>query len=391
MNRTSEQPERNLRGSHRFRIPGLAGMLLCYLALPLAAQQQPTFSTNVNVVNVFATVRNKQGKIISNLTKDDFTLEEDGHPQTIRYFATETDLPLTLGLLVDTSLSQARLLEEERDASYAFLDDVLREDKDLAFLIHFDEEVELLQDLTSSRQKLQAALDLLRTPQPVEWQQRGGGVPGTWPGGGPSPWPGTQPWPAPGPGPIPDPGPRGGGSRRRGMSGGTNLYDAVYLASNEIMRKQPGRKALIILSDGVDTGSQVSLVSALEAAERADTLVYSILFVDEQAYQAGGGFGFPGGGMGRRGGMGGYPPEMPNGRAVLDRLARSTGGRLFEVSKKQTLGQIYSSIEEELRNQYSIGYTPERLGADTGYHRIRLTTKQKDLIVQSREGYYSQP
>lgn len=128
---------------------------------PQQAQQppQPKISVEVNVVTVLATVRDKHGQIVSNLGKDDFTLEEDGRPQTISYFTRETDLPLTLGLLVDTSESQRRVIDEERTASHSFLDDMLRPDKDHAFVIHFDREVELLQDLTSSREKLEHALD----------------------------------------------------------------------------------------------------------------------------------------------------------------------------------------------------------------------------------------
>jgi VWFA-related protein len=145
----------------------------------LRAQQDTKFSTDVNVVNVFATVRDTQGKMVRNLTKDDFTLTEDGRPQTIRYFSQESNLPLTLGLLVDTSMSQRRVLGKERDASYRFMDQVLREDKDKAFLIHFDREVELLQDLTSSRKKLQAALDRMEPTeeqrQPGGWNGRGAG------------------------------------------------------------------------------------------------------------------------------------------------------------------------------------------------------------------------
>ena len=161
-------------------------------------------SVDVRVVNVFATVRNKHGEIVPNLTKDDFTLEEDGRPQAIRYFTRETDLPLTLGLLVDTSMSQRRVLDQERSASATFLDQVLRPTKDVAFVIHFDREVELLQDVTASRQKLQAALELLETPQFT--RRVANNSPGSWPG-----------------------------SHQRG--GGTLLYDAVYLASNEEMMK----------------------------------------------------------------------------------------------------------------------------------------------------------
>src|ERR1700680_2485936 len=151
------------------------------VARRLQGQNDTIFTASVNVVNVFATVRDRQGKIVRNLTKDDFSLEEDGRPQTIRYFSQETDLPLTLGLLVDTSGSQRRLVGQERTASYRFLDQVLREDKDRAFVIHFDHDVELLEDLTSSHRKLDAALAELETPaQPGQRPQRSvGGYPGS--------------------------------------------------------------------------------------------------------------------------------------------------------------------------------------------------------------------
>jgi VWFA-related protein len=354
--------------------------LLLLASAPLRSQQEPSFSTDVKVVNVLATVRDKQGQIVRNLTKEDFTLEEDGRPQTIRYFAQETDLPLTLGLLVDTSLSQRRVMEEERTASYVFLDQVLRETKDMAFVIHFEGEVELLQDLTSSRQQLEEALGSLRTPQPPGGGRRSG----------PSPWPGS----GPGTSPSPIPRPRG-----RYAGGGTALYDAVFLASDELMKKQTGRKAIIILSDGVDNASKVTLLKAIEAAQRSDTVVYSILFSDEEAYSTGGGFGHGGwggmgggGGMGRRGGGRRFPQTVPHpdGKKILERISHETGGRLFEVSKKHSITQIYSSIQEELRNQYSLGYTPEITGAALGYRRIRLTARQKDWIVQSRDGYYAE-
>jgi VWFA-related protein len=339
----------------------LSAVSLLLPGWPIGGQQQSTMSVDVRVVNVFATVRNKHGEIVPNLTKDDFTLEEDGRPQTIRYFTRETDLPLTLGLLVDTSMSQRRVLDQERSASYAFLDQVLRPNKDLAFVIHFDREVELLQDVTSSRQKLQSALELLQTPQFT--RNVGSNSPASSPG-----------------------------SHHRG--GGTLLYDAVYLASNEMMKKQQGRKALVVLSDGVDTGSQETLASAVEAAQRADTLVYSILFADDQAYGNWGGYGggYGGGGMGRHGGgRGRYPQQTrPDGKKILERLSKQTGGRLFEVSKKQSVEEIYDQIQQELRNQYSLGYTPDRTAAGAGYHTIRVTTKQKDDIVQAREGYYAE-
>jgi VWFA-related protein len=329
-------------------------------------QETPTFSSDVKVVNVLATVRDKHGQIVNNLTKDDFKLEQDGHPQTIHYFAKETDLPLTLGLLVDTSMSQRRVLEQERSASYGFLNDLMRPEKDRAFVIHFDWDIELLQDLTSSHQKLEAALEKLDMPQ---FDQAGGGSQGSGGGGG------------------------GGGGHRRG--GGTTLYDAVFLASDELMRKQEGRKALILLTDGVDTGSKVTLNRAIETAQRANTMVYSILYSDPNAY--GHNYGGNMGGMGRRGGMGypgggGYPQQVEpaDGKKVLQRISKETGGRFFEVSKKQPINEIYTQIEEELRNQYSLGYTPDKAVAGVGYHKITLTTTNKDLIVQTREGYYAE-
>jgi VWFA-related protein len=348
----------------------LAGQTLSSQQATEGQAQAPPITAHVKVVNVLATVRDKKGAIVRDLTQDDFELKEDDRPQTIRYFSHETDLPLTLGLLVDTSMSQRRVLGEERDASATFLDQVLRVDKDQAFVIHFDHEVELLQDLTSSRQKLQAALGLLQVPQRSD-PDRG------------------------------DSTDSGQGGRGRGGygGGGTALYDAIYLASNDITAKQGGRKALIVLSDGVDRGSKKTLASAIEAAQRADTLVYSILFADEQGYGNGGGYGHHGmgggmggmgGGMGRHGG--GYPRQQesrPDGKKILEKLSKDTGGRFFEASKKHPIDETFNQIQEELRNQYSLGYTADPPDAGAGYHKISVTTKKKDLVVQARDGYYS--
>lgn len=321
---------------------------------PKSAPGQAKITVESKVVTVFATVRDKHGQIVANLTKDDFAVEEDGRPQTISYFARENDLPLATGLLVDTSRSQTRVLDQEVDASYAFLDHVLR-DKDKAFIIHFDHEVELLTDLTSSRQKLDAGLHAIKTPQLSDASDRG---------------------------------PHHSG-------GGTLLYDAVYLASEELMKKQQGRKALIILSDGVDHGSKESLHSAIESAQRANTIVYSILFKGEEPYGQRGGYGGGGGGWGGHGGGGGrnrYPQQeqRPDGKKILERISKETGGRLFEVTKKETVDKIYSEIEQELRKQYVLGYPPDKSQTGTSYHKIHLTTKQKDLTVQARDGYYTE-
>lgn len=331
--------------------------------------QPPSLKVTVKVVNVPATVRDKHGKIINNLSKDDFLLEEDGHPQTVRYFARETDLPLTLGLLVDTSLSQRRVLEQERHASYSFLDQMLHQSKDAAFVIHFDHEVELLQDLTADRQKLESALQALQIGQYDPGNNNGGsqgGNNGGYPGG------------------------RGQG-HHHGFGGGTQLYDAAYLASDELMKKQQGRKALIILSDGVDRGSKESLETAIATTQKADTVVYSILFKDDDEGFGGGGFGRGGygGGMGRHRGSR-FPQEpRPDGKKILEQISKQTGGRLFEVSKKQPIEKIYEAIEEDLRNQYNLGYTPDPADAEGSYHKISLKARQKDLVIQAREGYYA--
>ncbi|MGB8543035.1 MAG: VWA domain-containing protein [Candidatus Acidiferrales bacterium] len=342
---------------------GLLIVSLFLIDLPVRSQQGPVISVDVKMVSMLATVRDKHGHLVNNLTKDDFVLEQDGHPQTITYFTRDSDLPLTLGLLVDTSMSQRRLLDQERDASHAFLDHVLRVDKDKAFIIHFDYEVELLQDLTSSRSKLEAALDQIGAPQFSNSSDSSSG-------GGSS----------------------GRGSHRYGGGGGTLLYDAIYLAANEITKKEQGRKALIVLTDGVDRGSKESLRDCVESAERADTLVYSILFADKEGYGNPG--GYSGGHMGGMGGGGGgrhrYPEESrPDGKKILEQISRETGGRFFEVSKKEPIDQIYTEIDEELRNQYALGYTPDKPDATPGYHKIHLVTKQKDLVVQTREGYYA--
>jgi VWFA-related protein len=352
-----------------------------FAAAPLLrAQKDTTFSSDVKVVNVLATVRNKRGEIVRNLKKEDFTLEEDGRPQTIKYFSQESNLPLTLGLLVDTSMSQRRVLPDESRASYKFLEQVLREDKDQAFVIHFDREVELLQDLTSSRKKLETSLSSLSVPERPQFGNGGGA------GGGAG----------------------GGGGRRIGRDRvGTAFYDAVMLASDELMKKQSGRKALVMLTDGVDVGSKVSLMTAIETAQRADTLLYSVLFADEQGYgRSGLGMGRPGGmggGMGRRGGIGGMGGgrggmggprgggqgrQRPDGKKILQQMSSETGGGFFEVSKKHSIDQIFKQLEEELRNQYSLGYTSDQANANSGFRKIHLTTRDKSQVVQTRDGYY---
>ncbi len=300
-------------------------------ALARAAAQEATFSASVDLVTLLATVRNRAGGIVNDLNRDDFLLKEDGRQQIIRYFSRESDVALTLGLLVDTSGSQAEVLEPERRASFAFLDHMLRED-DQAFIAKFDIDVEVLQGLTASRELLSTALDQLRKPR------------------GP----------------------------------GTLLYDAIHQTSDNPMRKQKGRKAFILLSDGVDWfGSKTTLPAAIEYAQRADTIIYSIWF--HRKYR------LVDGGANPRGIILGLPMQtayFTKGKATMERLSRETGGRFFEVTKDHPIESIYSQIEEELRNQYSFGYTSDHQGADKRFRKIKLTTKPPGLIVQTRAGYY---
>jgi VWFA-related protein len=369
--------------------PAIAALvLLPDLGPSLRAQDAATtIAVDVKEVTLPVTVRDKHGKIVRDLTKDDFTLQEDGRPQTIKYYSQDANLALTLGLLVDTSRSQTNVLDAERNASRSFLDQIMVQEKDKGFLIHFDREVELLQDLTSSREKLQSALELLKTPSDRERANDPNDSDNSKSG------PGSQ-------------------------HGGTQLYDAVYLASNELMKKQQGRKAIIILSDGIDHGSKTFLDGAIESAQRADTLVYSIYFADNRRDErnegqrqgggrgggwpgggGGGGGGWPGGGGGwpggggggRRGGGGQRPAEKPrtDGKKILERISKETGGRYFEVSKKESVGEIYTSIVEELRTQYRMGFTPDKDSAASGYHHLQLQAKRKETTVQTREGYYA--
>jgi VWFA-related protein len=360
----------------------------------------PTLSVDARLVNIPVVIRDKHGALVQNLTKDSFVLKVDDHDQTIRYFNVDKDLPLTLGLLVDTSLSQRDAIDEEQKASAAFLDDMLDgpADRDKAFLVQFAHQTDLLQDVTSSKPKLQAGLKQLGTPG------SGGGAGGG--GGNPD-----------GSVTVPDDSDDNRSGRPRMRGAGTTLYDALFLSSDELMGKQKGRKAVIILSDGVDNGSKETLSTSIEAAQRADTIVYAIYYKGKEGgqqnreQQRGGGFpgrrggGYPGGGGGYPGGGGGYPggggggqrrqPQQSqvDGRKILQRMADETGGRLFEVSKKDTVADIYKQIGEELRAQYRLGYSPDKDTASDGYHRIDLslskaTGKDKDFFVQTRDGYY---
>jgi VWFA-related protein len=386
-----------------FALPALALPLLAGAGLAQQpAASQPTSSQPVATLKVQArevllpvTVRDKHGDLVTNLTASDFTLTEDGHAQVIKSFTRESDLPFQLGLLVDTSRSVEGAMDSERKAAEKFVDLMLPADAhaarqgDQAFLIHFDREVELLRDFTNSRDKLDRELEQMG-PTTAERNNNSQG-PETSDGGG-----------------------YGQNRQSSGArSGGTTLYDAIFLASDELMKPQSGRKALIVFSDGVDRGSRETLNEAIDAAERANVSVYTIYFKGEEERgesgfpgtghhggMGGGGMGYPGGGGGWPGGGGGYPgggggrhggegqPQV-DGKKIMEQIATRTGGRAFEAKKKENLDDIYNQIAEELRGQYLLTYTPDPADNDGGYHKIALTAKKSDLTVVTREGYYA--
>lgn len=308
--------------------------LLCAPVIP-RTQQQPTFSANVKVVSVLANVMTKKGEIIRDLNRGDFSIAEDGRPQVIQYFSRESDLPLILGLMVDTSLSQEKVLDGERAACFRFLDRVLRENKDQVFVMQFDFGVMMRQELTSSWKDLNNALADVNSPSRRELQNQTGG--------------------------------------------GTVLYDAVVAAA-KVMQGRQGRKAVIILSDGVDNGSTATLSAAIDAAQRADTVVFSILYSDPGFYSVPLVFGHRG-----------IPLGGEGGRGVLEKLSKETGGALFEISKRQTIDQVFDTIQDELRSQYNLGYVSDEPARISEFRKIQVTVKQRGLVIQARDRYWATP
>jgi VWFA-related protein len=313
----------------------LGGALLAQTPAP---QQEPQddstiIRTEVDVVNILASVRDKHGALIANLEAKDFAVFEDGKQQPIKYFTRETDLPLTIGLLVDVSGSQRNLIGVERSAATQFFSQVLRK-KDEAFLIDFGEESELLQDYTNSVRLLTEGLNQLRVSSGV------GGF---------------------GPGPVPT----------VGQPRGTVLYEAIYLAAGEKLRTEVGRKVIVVITDGVDEGSRVPLKDALEAAQKADAVVYSVEYSDPSAY---GGWGFS---MGA------------GGDSALHQLSDPTGGRVYRVGRGKPLDAVFKELSDEMRSQYSIGYTPLNPAKDGSYRKLEIRLANKDLKAQARKGYYA--
>ena len=302
--------------------------------------QQPseTLKVSVNVVQLFFNVKDKKGALIPNLTKEDFEINEDGKPQTIKYFTAESNLPLTLGIMIDASGSQRNVLDMEKEVGGAFLKQILT-DKDEAFVISFDVTVDLLQDFTRDVHRLQTALGKAKVNT--------GFTSGT-----PLPGAGGEPIPINNP-------------------AGTLLYDAVYLSAHDMLAKEVGRKVMILLIDGEDQGSKLKIKEAIEAAQKADSIIYVLLCADRGFY---GSF------------AGGY-----SGEGEMRKLTEQTGGRVINVGNKfDKLREAFDQIAAELRSQYNVGYTPSNAVQDGSYRKLEIKSKQ-NYKIQARAGYYATP
>ncbi len=303
-----------------------------------------TLHVNVNLVSLYFTVRDKRGGLIPNLTKDDCNILEDKTPQKIKNFSAESDLPLTLGILLDTSGSQQNVLPMEQQTGSAFLKRILRS-KDEAFLVSFDVQISLLQDFTSSARELERSMDEAQ----INVGGGGGGAPGI------------------GQGPVPV----------QGMPKGTLLYDAVYQASYDKMHSETGRKAFILLTDGEDQGSSHKIADAIEAAQKANVIIYVLLIADRGFYNSSYGYGI----------NLGY-----TGASAMKKMAEETGGRMIDVGNNgKKMEAAFQQIEDELRTQYLASYTPTNNKLDGSYRKLDVSCKGDGMKVQTRKGYYAIP
>ncbi|HTZ49099.1 MAG TPA: VWA domain-containing protein [Verrucomicrobiae bacterium] len=302
-------------------------------ALPQSSQQEPVQSqgpaikAQVNLVNIFATVRDKNKRIVTDLKQDDFKVAEDNQPQTISFFSKEMNLPITLGLLLDTSGSEQFMLGSIQDAGARFLHRILRKG-DEAMIMSFDTDVDLLADFTDDRSILDRAINKARINTPG-----GGYIAG-------------------------NPGPVGG----QDMTG-TALYDAIYLACGEKLNGEAGRKAIVIVTDAEDEGSKVKLEEAIEAAQKTDTVVHILLVADRR--------------------FGGGRPDIGH------RIAEETGGRMIVVNSEKNIEGAFDQISEELRSQYTLGYYPTNNNPDGKFRKIHVDVDNKEYKVLARKGYYA--
>ncbi len=377
-----------------------AGLCVCVPAQQPASAKQAAAKPPARQVVLPVTVIDKHGALVTNLTAKDFTLTEDGRPQVIQSLTTQGSLPFRLGLLIETSRGVYSAINEERKATEKFIDLMLPAEpnsgspgngssppgqkpaaaSDQAFLIHFDREVELLEDFTASRSKLDREIEEM-TPTARERNDPQG--------------------------PETSSSDRENGRQGEGRRDSTQLYDAIYLASDELMKTQHGHKALIVLSGGVDRGSKETMNDAIDAADRANLEVCTIYFKGEAerepgTYPQGGhhGGGYPGGGGGYPGGGGGWPggggsrrggsnePQV-DGKKMMQEIAQRTGGMFFEAKKRDNIEDAFGLVASGLHQQYLLAYTPDQTGDEGEFHKIVLKTTNADYTVEVREGYYN--
>jgi VWFA-related protein len=319
-----------MRSMHKLLMQGVTATVAVTLAIPAMSQepagQAPVIKSQVSLVNLFATVRDKNKKIMANLKQEDFKISEDNQDQKIAFFSKEVALPITLAMLLDTSGSEQDMLSAIQEAGSGFIGRVIRKG-DEALIMSFDSNVDLMSDWTDERSQLERAIRKTRINVPDQGSRVGN------------------------PGPI--------GSRQ---ITGTALYDAIYLACSEKLATEAGRKAIVIVTDAQDEGSKVKLEEAIEAAQRTDTVIHILLVVDPR--------------------YGGNP-------GVAHKLAEETGGRMISVRSEKKLVEAFDEISEELRSQYTLGYYPTNSARDGKFRKIKVDTASHELKVLARKGYYA--
>ena len=321
--------------SRTIRIPLATAFCSLVLLSPAAPRQQaPDGITGQSIkatsvaVHAYVIAEGRHGRLIRDLNKDDFELSEDATPQRIDFFSQETNVVLSLGVAIDTSVSQGHLLGVQQEAAKTFLRSVLR-GGDQAFVMSFDTDVKLLRDFTNAPGELARAIDSAEINETGRSILRGDA---------------TSP------------------------PGGTRLYDAVFLASDELMKARFGRKVLVLVTDGEDQGSMTNLQKSIESAQSADVIVYSIVVSDPEFYSL----------------MGG----TYHGDTSVRKLARETGGRTIRVRSIEQIGPAFEQIARELRSQYLLVYSPSNLRYDRSFRRIQVKVRGHNYLVRTRSGYY---
>jgi VWFA-related protein len=301
----------------------------------LAAQQNPDIRVNVDLVTVACSVSDKSGAPVRGLTKDDFQLRDNGQPREIRNFWQESDLPLTIALVVDASGSQSGFVKGHREAVAQFFDQVIGE-RDRAMVVQVAQGARLVSDLSGSRAELHAALEKIGTREARD---------------------------------LPMLGPSCRNKDFPHSCGGTALWHGLYYAA-EKLKPVTGRKAIVVLSDGMDTGSDVSLPNLIEMAQSAEVVVYSIKYPNPARF---------------------FSITAVIAQAAshgMERLSRETGGLTFS-NPGHKIGDVFSQIETDLRNVYVLGLSPPADAQEGKFHKLDVSTGRANATVRFRAGYWA--